>query len=70
MTAPLTFLGHSGFFLELPEVSVLMDWWQGDLPPIPAEKPLLVLVNHGHGDHFNPGVFALDDGTRPVRYPT
>ena len=68
MTGTLTFLGHSGFFLELPEISLLMDWWKGDLPPIPEEKPLLVLVSHGHSDHFNPGVFALAGTGRPVRF--
>lgn len=64
----VTFLSHSGFFLELPSVTLLMDWWKGTLPPLPAGKPLLVLVSHRHEDHFNPAVFALDDGTRPVRF--
>ncbi|MDY3281821.1 MBL fold metallo-hydrolase [Dysosmobacter sp.] len=64
----VTFLAHSGFLVETEEVLLLFDWWKGALPSLPPEKPLLVLVSHGHHDHFNPAVFALDDGTRPVRF--
>jgi len=64
MTA--AFLGHSGFLVELEGVSLLFDWWKGDLPP--GKSPLLAFVSHSHPDHFNEGVFALDDGTRPVRF--
>ena len=64
----VTFLAHSGFLIELSQVNLLFDWWKGDLPPFPAEKPLLVFVSHGHEDHFNPQIFALDDGARDVRF--
>ena len=62
----VTFLGHSGFLAELPSVSLLFDWTEGEIPPLRPEVPLLVLVSHAHEDHFNPRVFALDDGRRPV----
>ncbi len=63
----VTFLAHSGFLVELPSVTLLFDWWKGDLPPLP-EKPLLVFASHRHEDHLNPAIFALDDGTRDVRF--
>jgi len=54
-----TFLAHSGFLVELPSVTLLFDWWKGELPSLP-EKPLLVFASHQHNDHFSPGIFALD----------
>lgn len=63
----LTFLAHSGCLVELESLCLLFDWWKGELPPLPA-KPLRVFVSHGHGDHFTPAVFALDDGTRDVQF--
>ena len=63
----VTFLAHSGFFVELDAVCLLLDWWKGDLPELPG-KPLLCFVSHQHHDHFDPRIFALDDGVREVRF--
>jgi len=63
----VTFLDHSGFLVELDSVTLLFDWWKGALPPLP-DKPLLVFVSHAHPDHFQSGIFRLDDGSRPIRY--
>lgn len=51
----VTFLDHSGFLVELPGLTLLFDWWQGDLPPLPSD-PLLVFASHRHPDHFNPRI--------------
>ena len=64
----VTFLAHSGFFVELPEACLLFDWWKGTLPPIPADRPLLVFASHRHEDHFSPAIFSLNDGTRDVTF--
>ena len=64
----VTFLDHSGFLVELPGVCLLFDWWKGELPPLPAGKPLLVCASHRHPDHFDPKIFSLDDGRREVRF--
>ena len=63
----VTFLDHSGFLVELPAVTLLFDWWRGALPPLP-DKPLLVCASHRHPDHFDPKIFSLDGGSRPVRF--
>lgn len=63
----VTFLAHSGFLVELPSACLLFDWWKGELPPLP-DKPLRVFASHRHPDHFDPRIFALDDGTRDVRF--
>lgn len=64
----VTFLAHSGFFLELETASLLFDWWKGELPPLPADRPLLVFASHRHEDHFNPAIFSLAEDGRDVRF--
>lgn len=54
----VTFLDHSGFFIELDSVCLLFDWWRGELPSLPG-KPLIVFASHAHDDHFSPAIFSL-----------
>lgn len=54
----ITYINHSGFFVELDTVCLLFDYWQGMLPePIPG-KTLLAFASHRHMDHYNPAIFA------------
>ena len=64
----VTFLGHSGFLVETESVSLLFDWWKGDLPALRPGVPLYVFASHIHPDHFDPKIFSLDDGSREVRF--
>ena len=48
----VTFLGHSGFLAELPSVTLLFDWWKGELPALRPGVPLYVFASHRHEDHF------------------
>ena len=61
------FLGHSGFLVETESTCLLFDWSEGELPELP-EKPLLAFASHRHQDHFQPKIFALDDGSRKVSF--
>lgn len=63
----VTFLGHSGFLVELESRCLLFDWWKGDLPALP-DKPLFCFVSHRHEDHFDPRIFALARQGFPVHY--
>lgn len=54
----VTFLGHSGFFVELERVCLLFDYWQGPLPGPVEGKGLVAFASHAHHDHFNPEIFA------------
>ncbi|MGO4852760.1 metal-dependent hydrolase [Phaeovulum sp. W22_SRMD_FR3] len=54
----LTWLGHSGFRLEIEEAVILIDPWMTGNPVFPAERraeamagATHVLLTHGHGDH-------------------
>lgn len=64
----VTFLDHSGFLAASGSAALLFDWWRGELPAIPPGVPLYVFASHAHPDHFDPRIFALDDGTRDVRF--
>lgn len=65
MTTRLQFLGHASFRITTPEGRViLLDPWYTHLPFEPAyawqpEPVDLVLLTHGHGDHFDFDVPAL-----------
>ena len=64
----VTFLGHSGFFLELPEADLLFDYYKGELPSPDPERPLFVFVSHAHADHFTRKIFSLADKTERIRF--
>ena len=64
----VTFLEHSGFLVETGFAALLFDWWQGELPALPPGVPLYVFASHVHPDHFDPKIFALNDGNRDVSF--
>ncbi len=54
----LTWLGHSGFRLEIEQAVILMDPWMSGNPMFPEDQreaaiagATHVLLTHGHGDH-------------------
>jgi L-ascorbate metabolism protein UlaG (beta-lactamase superfamily) len=59
MQANITYIDHSGFLIELPDVAFLFDYYQGEIPKIAEDKPLVVFVSHRHQDHYNPEIFEL-----------
>lgn len=55
----VTFINHSSFLTELEHTVLLFDYYEGDIPEIPADKKLYVFASHHHGDHFSPVIFHL-----------
>lgn len=57
----VTFLGHSGFLLEFPDLILVFDYYidpAGILPQYREDpRPLVFLVSHFHPDHLNPEIF-------------
>ena len=64
----ITYLAHSGFLVEWKKFYTLFDWWQGELPPLCADKPLLVFASHSHSDHFDPRIFRLPEQHPDTRF--
>lgn len=62
----VTFLGHSGFFVETETCCLLFDYYTGDLPAVPTEKPLYIFSSHSHYDHFSEKIFTLAEGIPQV----
>jgi L-ascorbate metabolism protein UlaG (beta-lactamase superfamily) len=55
----ITFLGHSGFLIEMNTAYFLFDFYKGELPEIDNEKQFYVFVSHAHYDHFRKDIFEL-----------
>lgn len=63
----VTYIFHSGFFVEWADCCLLFDYYKGILPT-PTDKPLIVFASHSHADHFNPAVFDYGTGWKQVHY--
>lgn len=70
MTMKVTYIHHSGFFVELDHVGLLFDYYTGELPCRLGEKPVVVFASHRHGDHFSQEIFRQFPENREgeVRY--
>ena len=64
----ITYIGHSGFSVELPEAIFIFDYYQGTIPQFTGAKPIYIFVSHKHHDHFNTDIFALADQYPDVTY--
>ena len=64
----ITYIWHDCFVVSTPVAVLVFDYWldtDGGAAAHPAflditdrDKPLYVLVSHGHKDHFNPDIFS------------
>ena len=55
----VTFMGHSGFLLEMDRVYCLFDYYKGEFPELDTRKKMAVFVSHAHYDHFGKEIFSL-----------
>ena len=55
----VTYLGHSGFLLEMEDALLLFDYYQAVSPKWIRKKHLFVFVSHVHYDHYNPDIFEI-----------
>ncbi len=53
-------LFHSGFYIELETVTLLFDYYKGDISTISKEKSLYVFSSHSHRDHFSSDIYKID----------
>ena len=64
----VTYIEHSGFSVELPECTLLFDYYLGKLPEFPKQHPLIVFASHVHGDHFQKKIFQLREQYQEVYF--
>lgn len=64
----ITYIGHSGFLIELEDVCFLFDYYKGDIPEISEGKALVIFVSHKHADHYNPEIFRLVEKYPKVQF--
>jgi len=68
MKTEVTYLEHSGFFVELDRAYLLFDYYQGQIPTLDVKKDVYVFVSHSHHDHYNQAIFELRDLANQVFY--
>ena len=64
----VTYVYHSCFVVELTHIVLIFDYFKGELPPIPEEKPILMFASHKHHDHFSLDVFGQFPERKNVSY--
>jgi hypothetical protein len=64
----VTHIGHSCFSVELDNVILLFDYFNGKLPDFDEEKTIYVFSSHNHHDHFNISIFNLLKEYPKVKY--
>lgn len=60
----ITYIHHSSFSVEFPDIVFLFDYYAGELPEFPEEKEIYVFASHKHHDHFDLSVLSL-----ALKYP-
>ena len=54
----ITYIGHSGFFVEMEDACFLFDYYKGTIPETDGKtKKCGVFVSHRHHDHYNEEIF-------------
>lgn len=64
----VSFLYHSGFLVELPEIIFLFDYYKGVIPELDSRKNIYVFSSHRHPDHFCFEIFALAEKYPNIKY--
>ena len=54
----ITYIHHSCFLAETESACLLFDYFEGEIPEIPEDKPLYILASHNHHDHFSEKIFS------------
>ena len=63
----ISYIHHSSFLVELKQLSLLFDYFQGDVK-LPEGKPAVIFASHRHGDHFSQVIFDFAKERQDVYY--
>ena len=64
----VTYIDHSGFYIEGETHCFLFDYYRGALPELPSGKRLTVFASHHHPDHYVPEIFRYGEQVPGTRY--
>lgn len=64
----ITFIYHSGFVVEMPQVILIFDYYKGEIPDLDGAKDIYIFSSHKHADHFSFDIFALAEKYPEVKY--
>lgn len=64
----VTYIGHSGFSVEMEDAVFLFDYYQGKLPECDHNKKLFVFASHAHYDHYQKAIFQFREQFPQVFY--
>lgn len=64
----VTYIKHSGFYVETEKSCLLFDYWQGKLPEMPSGKNLYIFSSHVHHDHYTKDIFKLENTCHNVYF--
>lgn len=64
----VTYIYHSSFLVETENVTILFDYFKGNIPAIRQDIPLLVFASHKHQDHFSFDIFQFANHPAGVTY--
>lgn len=62
----ITYIGHSGFFVEMEDACFLFDYYKGTIPETDGNKKMYVFVSHRHHDHYNEEIFRLQENSQGI----
>ncbi len=68
MEVKVKYIGHSGFAVEIGNVALVFDYYQGKLPDFDKDASLYIFASHRHQDHFNFAIFELWKQYEKVSY--
>lgn len=64
----VTYLQHSGFWVELQTANILFDYYKGTLPKFDKKKKLYIFASHRHYDHYKRSIFDLKEKYPNITY--
>lgn len=64
----ITYLGHSGFLVEMDDAYFLFDYYKGTMPQMNPSKKLFVFVSHAHYDHYSRSIYEFRKDFADIYY--
>lgn len=58
MIINVQYIKHSCYLVELDNAILLFDYYTGELPQLPSDKPIYAFASHFHQDHFSFSLFS------------